>query len=129
MASRAFGTGSYGTGRYGVGSGTNYEVAAQSQIAFAVTVKPTGIYAAGGLTGISFAPQAFAARLWSPAAATQILFAVKWTNPQRVVRALGQTQIAFSVQGELVATWTLEGPCEAGTWQQDLPPWLERQAA
>ena len=91
------------------------------------------IYATGGATGITLLPQAFAARIWSPAAATQVLFSSKWVGPQRVVTGAGTTQISFSVQGELVKTWQdatpCYVPCEPGTWGQEYPPWTERVAA
>jgi hypothetical protein len=129
VASRPYGTGSYGTGRYGVGSGVNFEVAGQTQIAFSVTTKPSIIYAAGGATSITLLPQAAAARIWSPAGATQISFSAKWVNPQRIRPAAGRTQISFNVQGVLVRTWVELAPCEAGRWTQEYPPWTERAAA
>ena len=133
MASRPYGTGPYGTGRYGVGSGTNFEVAGATQIAFSVTVKPAVVYVVGGATGIALLPQAMAARIWSPMAATQIAFSTKWVGALRITTAAAQTQISFSVQGELVKTWQdptpCYVPCETGTWGQEYPPWTERAAA
>ena len=132
-AGRPYGMGPYGTGRYGVGSGVNYNVGGSAQIAFSVVTQTAAIYATGGATGITLLPQAFAARIWSPAAATQVLFSTKWVGPQRVVTGAGTTQISFSVQGELVKTWQdatpCYVPCEPGTWGQEYPPWTERVAA
>lgn len=130
---RAYGTGPYGTGRYGVGSGANFEIAAQSSIAFSLRLSPSGIYGVGAATGIRLLPQATAARIWSPAAASQIQFSLKWAGANVIHMVTAATQIAFSVRGELVKTWQDPGPCfvpcEAGTWAQTFPPWVVREAA
>lgn len=114
MAGRGYGLGTYGTGRYGVGAGAM-------------------VYAVGAATSITLQPQGFAARIWSPITSTRIRFRAKGVNPQRVRAIPAATQIAFSVQGELVKTWQDPGPCfvpcEAGTWTQTFPPWTVREAA
>jgi len=131
--SRPYGMGPYGTGRYGVGSGVNFEVAAQTSVAFSVRLSPSGIYGVGGATSIRTSVWGMAARVWAPAAATQVLFSTKWVGAYLVHQVAAQTQISFSVWGELVKTWQdatpCYVPCEPGTWGQEYPPWTERAAA
>ena len=132
MASRPYGAGPYGTARYGVGSGTNYVIAAQASIAFSIRLSPTGIYGVGAATGIRTAIWGSAARIWSPQAATQIVFSLKLARPLRIALAAASTQVSFNVQGVVVKTW-MDGPgfvpCAPGTWNQILPPWTIREAA
>jgi hypothetical protein len=133
MAGRPYGFGTYGTGRYGVGpTGVYFELAAQSSIRLAVSVKPTMLYAVGGAASITLQSHAAPTRIWMPAAATRISFSVRAVNPLRVVPAAGQTQISFMLRGTLVKTWLDDPaivPCEPGTWAQQSPPWVERMAA
>jgi hypothetical protein len=134
VAGRPYGIGIYGTGRYGNGpAAVAYELAAQSQIAFQAFAKPVMVYAGtGAATSITLLPQAAFIRIVQPNAAAQISFSVQ-VRPNVIHQVAGQTQISFSVWGELVKTWQDPGPCfvpcEGGSWTQAFPPWVVRELA
>lgn len=128
VAPRHYGLGPYGLQRYGTYPAALWAVAGATQISFSLGAAANRVLAAAGATQISFIPAALPTRIIQPMAATQISFSL-WARPNCILTFFAATQISFSLQGALVKTWQQVGPCETGTWQQDLPPWTERQAA